>query len=105
MDGFDNYPRTAWLDSPWHPQSTLGNAKKEEYIKRIKSWTDEWHVKVKAGFRGELRSVSNTVASPPSSQSNEQDADRLIKLKSLLDQKLIDQIEYDRKRQEILKSL
>lgn len=105
MDGFENYPRTAWMDSPWHPQSILGDAKKEIYVNRIKSWTDEWHVKVRAGFRGELASVSNVVASPPSSKLNEESASRLKNLRSLLDQKLIDQVEYDRKRQEILKSL
>jgi len=66
QDGFEDYARTTWNDSPWHPQNVYRDAKKEAYINKIKTWTNDWYSKVKAGRSGSLPKVAAANKKPSS---------------------------------------
>jgi len=109
-DGFEDYRRTTWSDSPWHPQNTSGSDNKNQYIRRIRTWTDKWHGMVKAGFAGALPTVSSvrskpTVSAPNPAAKSGKVSERLERLKKLMKDGLITKDEYDQKRQTILDSL
>jgi hypothetical protein len=110
MDGFENYPRTTWNDSPWHPQNTHDGTKKEAYIRQVKDWTDKWHKAFKAGFSGlppifKTKYAGSTNVTPKKKNIIDQVPERLLNLKKLFNDGVISKDEYDMKRKTILDSL
>jgi hypothetical protein len=109
IDGFDDFPRTTWADSPWHPSAIIGDEKKQKYIHKIIDWTKRWHPVFIDGFKEKLTAGGTVNVSgnrPPASPKIEGSAeDRLISLRRLLDRDLITRDEYNTRRKEILDSL
>jgi|TARA_R110000751_G_scaffold22366_2_gene63069 hypothetical protein len=51
-DGFEPPKIAEWATSDWHRDRVYMDPKKVAYIKKLKSWGEDWHTKVKAGFEG-----------------------------------------------------
>jgi hypothetical protein len=110
IDGFPDYTRSTWQDSPWHPQNVAADLKKTAYIERLKAWTDEWHQRVKAGFDEKLTGAPKIITAkpivdaPPESETPSLAA-RLKRLDELFKQELLSKQEYEKQRRRILDAL
>lgn len=54
-EGFENYDRTTWKVSPWHPSTVASDEKKMKYVQKIINWSKNWHAVVHRGFKRELK--------------------------------------------------
>lgn len=105
-----------WPYSEWHRSYIDDHPEKVAYLERLKLWGRKWKRKVDAGFQGKLNiySTKSKKAAPPIKQSaipvplSGKPGDietRLIRLKELFDKGLIDEVDYNEKRRQILKGL
>jgi hypothetical protein len=113
-DGFEPTPTADWRGNPWHRDLSLSDPQRRAYLENLKAEGEKLFPLVKDGFRGRL--TAPAVAKPaapaapiPSAGSSDQNAGdvavRLQRLQDLLDRKLITPIEFDERRQVILKTL
>ncbi|MCW9054969.1 MAG: SHOCT domain-containing protein [Candidatus Pacebacteria bacterium] len=109
-EGFSPPAQAEWSSSDWHRDRAYMDERKMAFIAKIKSWGEGFKTKVEAGFKRQLSSVQ---MNQPSQMNKEtpvgsdagSDGDltnRLSKLKSLYEQKLITKEEYAKRKKEIL---
>lgn len=113
LEGFEKTPTADWRGNPWHRDMTGTDAKKLEYISKLKLEGEGLLPLVKDGFRGRLKipatSPAPRVTSPASTQVDSlQEPDvvsRLRTLEDLLGKGLISREEFDTRRKAILDRL
>lgn len=105
-NGFDDFPRSTWQDSPWHPSTTVNFPKRQAYINDRWDWAKDYYPQVKAAFEGKIegakkQSSSRDIVNPSKSST----AERLKELERLHSDGLISDKEFNLKRTEILRGL
>jgi hypothetical protein len=110
-EGFPRSSDSSWAGSNWHRDRIGADPRRVEYVNKIIEWAKNWHPKVEAGFnkkwKPEISSVParETQALETTPKTDHDIEWQLIKLKKLLDDSLIDEIDYNTQKKRILDSL